>query len=120
MNTATTPEIARIWAAFLLALKELGWVEGRNLAIERLYAEGRVDRLPGLAVELVALKVDVIMAASSPPLGTEAHLTTAPGTDPPHRSLRADILGRVDGLADARARVDAVPAGRSDYVPNPG
>jgi len=64
MNTANAPEITRIWAVFLLALKELGWVEGWNLAIERLYAEGRVDRLPGFAAELVALKVDVITVSA--------------------------------------------------------
>jgi putative ABC transport system substrate-binding protein len=46
--------------AFLQALRDLGYVEGRNLAIEYRDAEGNLERLPALAAELVALKVDVI------------------------------------------------------------
>ena len=48
--------------AFLRALRELGWVEGQNLIIEYRWAEGKVERLPDLAAELVRLKVDVIVA----------------------------------------------------------
>ena len=46
-----------------LALRELGYVEGQNIAIEHRYAEGKLDRLPELAAELVRLKVDIIMAS---------------------------------------------------------
>jgi putative tryptophan/tyrosine transport system substrate-binding protein len=46
-----------------LALRELGYVEGQNIAIEYRYSEGRVDRNPQLATELVHLKVDLIVAA---------------------------------------------------------
>jgi putative ABC transport system substrate-binding protein len=46
----------------LAALRALGYVEGQNLVVEPRWAEGRVDRLPGLARELVQLKVDVIVA----------------------------------------------------------
>jgi putative ABC transport system substrate-binding protein len=56
----TTPHHLR--AAFLQGLRDLGYVEGRNLVIEYRSAEGRVERLPALAAELVALKVDVILA----------------------------------------------------------
>ncbi len=52
--------------AFRQGLRELGWVEGQNLVIEYRYAEGRIDRLPGLAEELVRLKVDVIAASPTP------------------------------------------------------
>ena len=45
------------------ALRELGYVEGRNIAIEYRYADGNVDRVPELAAELVRLKIDVIVAA---------------------------------------------------------
>ena len=45
------------------ALRELGYIEGQNIAIEYRYAEGRVDRLPALASELVRLKVDIIVVA---------------------------------------------------------
>src|SRR5215831_14976333 len=48
--------------AFRQGLRELGWVEGQNIVIDYRYAEGRVDRLPGLAAELVRLKVDVIVS----------------------------------------------------------
>ena len=51
---------------FRQQLRELGWVEGRNLAIEYRFADGRNDRLPGLAEELVRLKVDLLTAAPTP------------------------------------------------------
>ena len=49
-------------AAIRRGLSELGYVEGRNIAIEYRYAEGRLDRLPNLAAELVALQPNVILA----------------------------------------------------------
>src|SRR5262245_60238903 len=55
---------------FLEGLRELGYVEGRNLAIEYRWAEGKLERLPDLAAELVRLQVDVIIAPST--LGTRA------------------------------------------------
>lgn len=51
---------------FALGLRELGYVEGRNVVVEHRDAAGRIDRLAGLAAELVALKVDVIVAPSTP------------------------------------------------------
>ena len=48
--------------AFRQRLRELGWVEGQNIVIDYRYAEGRVDRLPDLAAELVRLKVDLIVS----------------------------------------------------------
>jgi putative tryptophan/tyrosine transport system substrate-binding protein len=47
-----------------LALRELGYIEGQNIAIEYRYGEGKVDRAPELAAELVRLKVDIIVVAS--------------------------------------------------------
>ena len=52
--------------AFRQGLRELGWDEGRTLFIEYRYAEGRADRLPALADELVRLKVDIIVASPTP------------------------------------------------------
>jgi putative ABC transport system substrate-binding protein len=52
--------------AFRQGLRELGWEEGRNLLIEYRFAEGRADRLPALADELVRLKVDLIVASPTP------------------------------------------------------
>jgi putative ABC transport system substrate-binding protein len=56
--------------AFRQGLRELGYVEGQNIAIEYRWAEGRYERLPGLAAELVHLRVDVIVTHGTP--GTRA------------------------------------------------
>ena len=53
--------------AFVEGLRDRGWIEGRNLAIEYRWAEGKPERLPGLAEELVRLKVDVIVTLGTPP-----------------------------------------------------
>jgi putative tryptophan/tyrosine transport system substrate-binding protein len=50
--------------AFLQSLREHGWIEGQNIVIERRYWENRGDRLPGLADEMIRLKVDVIVTSS--------------------------------------------------------
>ena len=61
---ATSPHLRE---AFLQGLRDLGYVEGRNLVIEIRDAEGKYERLPALAAELVALKVDIIVVGSTPP-----------------------------------------------------
>src|SRR5437899_7626563 len=60
-SAADTPK------ALLQGLRELGYVEGQNLVIEYRYAEGKAERLPDLAAELVSLKVDIIVAGGTPP-----------------------------------------------------
>jgi putative ABC transport system substrate-binding protein len=60
--------------AFKQRLQELGYIEGQNLALEVRAAEGKFERLPGLAAELVRLHVDVIVAS-----GPEATLRAARG-----------------------------------------
>jgi putative tryptophan/tyrosine transport system substrate-binding protein len=57
------------------SLRELGYVEGRSIAIEFRWAEGRLERLPGLAAELVRLKVDVIVVGSTPAIRAVAQAT---------------------------------------------
>ena len=62
-----TPSDAASWnSALLQGLHDLGWFEGKNIAIERRYSEGKNDRLADLAAELVRLKVDVIVTAVTP------------------------------------------------------
>src|SRR6266436_2171041 len=51
---------------FWQGLHKLGYVEGQNIVIESRFSEGKLDRLPDLVAELVRLKVDVIVAASTP------------------------------------------------------
>jgi putative tryptophan/tyrosine transport system substrate-binding protein len=51
--------------AFRQGLRELGWVEGQNIVIDYRFAEGRFDRLPALAAELVRLKVDIIVSGGT-------------------------------------------------------
>jgi putative tryptophan/tyrosine transport system substrate-binding protein len=72
----TGPEMAPIWAAFVDALRERGWIEGQNILFERRYAEGRVERFDELAVELARLRVDAIIAASHPAALAARHATT--------------------------------------------
>jgi putative ABC transport system substrate-binding protein len=63
--------------AFQQGLRELGYVEGQNVAIEHRYAEGRAERLPALAAELVRLKVDVIVVdACGAPLTAASQATS--------------------------------------------
>jgi putative ABC transport system substrate-binding protein len=60
-----TAVIPALNAAFFEALRELGWVEGKNIVFEHRYADNRLERLPELAADLVRLKVDVIAAAGT-------------------------------------------------------
>jgi putative ABC transport system substrate-binding protein len=56
----------KLWAAaFVQRLAELGWNEGRNIAIEYRWADGRTERLPQIAAEFVGLKVDVVVTTGS-------------------------------------------------------
>ena len=62
-------------AAFRQALRELGYVEGKNITIEERWADGKYERLPGLAEELVKLKVDLIVTSTTPPSRAAQHST---------------------------------------------
>ena len=62
--------------AFLKGLQDLGYVEGRTIVIEKRYAEGKPERLPQLAAELVNLKVDVIVTAAFSPITAARQATT--------------------------------------------
>jgi putative ABC transport system substrate-binding protein len=61
--TSSPSAIAPRMEAFQQGLRELGYVEGKNIVIERRHAEGKLDRLPELAAELVRLNVDVIVTS---------------------------------------------------------
>jgi len=54
-----------VWETFIAALRERGYVQGRNLVIERRYAEGRAERLPGFVSEFVNLKLDLMVMTTT-------------------------------------------------------
>ena len=74
--TPTSPEAGHIWGALFQGLRELGYVEGRNITFEGRYYGDDVERLPALAAELVRLQVDVIVAAAPPAPEAAKHATS--------------------------------------------
>jgi putative tryptophan/tyrosine transport system substrate-binding protein len=78
--------------AFSAGLRDLGWVEGQNILVEERWAEGKYDRLPVLAAELVGLKVDVIVAAGPTPVIRAAKQATS--TIPIVMALGIDPIGQ--------------------------
>ena len=102
--------------AFARGMRELGYVEGKNLLIEYRFADGLYERLPGLAGELVQLKVDVIVAAGAPAVGAAQKATTAipivMGTagDPVGTGFVASLArpgGNITGLSDISSDLSA-------------
>ena len=97
--------------AIRLALRELGYIEGQNIAIEYRYAEGKLDRYPELAAELVRLKVDIIVVAGGDRLIRAAKNATktipivmvGSGSDPVEAGLVESLArpgGNVTGLTN--------------------
>jgi putative ABC transport system substrate-binding protein len=78
LNTRAPNEDAHLLAAFRQGLTETGYVDGRNVTIEYRWAEGRNDRLPALAADLVRHGVSVIAANSQAAVAAKAATTTIP------------------------------------------
>ena len=99
--------------AFLQGLRDIGYVEGRNVAIEYRDAEGKPERLPALAAELVALKVDVIVTGG----GAQAALAAKQATSalPIVFAATADPVG--SGLVTSLARPGGNVTGLSLIFP---
>jgi putative ABC transport system substrate-binding protein len=76
-SSLSDPRMSRRHGAFREGLRELGYVEGQNIVIESRWAEGNYDRLPGLAAELVSLKVDVIVTYAPPAIQAAKQATAA-------------------------------------------
>ena len=93
--------------AFWQGLHDLGWVEGKNIAIEWRFAEGNARRLPDLAAELVRLRVDLIFAETTPAARAVKQATTtipivfSPIADPIGSGLVANLArpgGNITGI----------------------
>src|SRR5260370_15717914 len=79
LNSASPGSYARYVTAFLQGLKEAGYVEGQNVAIEYRWAHGQYERLPAMVAELVALPVTALAATSTPAArAAKAATTTVP------------------------------------------
>jgi putative ABC transport system substrate-binding protein len=99
---------------FWEGLRELGYIDGQNMQIEYRSAEGKLDRLPALAAELVDLKVDIIVASETPAVQaakratTEIPIVMAPSGDPVGTGLISSLSrpgGNVTGLSAATAEL---------------
>ena len=93
-SPSTNPDFRE---AFRQGLRDLGYIEGKNIVIEYMWAEGKFDRLPELAAELVRLKVDIILAPNSGIAGAAKKATT---TIP----IVMVNGGNLDGLVSSLAR----------------
>src|SRR5882724_6066655 len=65
LDASTASGSAVLVKAFLQELSKLGWIEGKNITIDYRFSEGKTERLPELAAELVRLKVDLIVVSWS-------------------------------------------------------
>ena len=108
-GSATSDE--RFLASFRAGLRELGWVLGQNIALESRWAEGRFERLPDLAAELVRLKVDVIVTVVTQASLAAKHAT---GTIPIVMVGVGDPLG--SALVTSLARPGANVTGPSSML----
>jgi putative ABC transport system substrate-binding protein len=108
-------DFLRFLEALRQGLRELGYAEGQNIAIEFRWAEGKYDRLPGLAVELVRLKVNIIVAWTPPAVQAAQQAT---GTIPIVMSGVADpvAMGFVASLARPGGNITGLSSIQSDLV----
>ena len=88
--TAAPHETGHLFKALNEGLRELGYVEGRNVVFERRFAEGRQERLPALATELVQLKVDVLVTGSNQVIAAVKQVTS---TIPIVMAVSRDAVG---------------------------
>ena len=109
---ASASSVAARTEAFRRGLRELGYVEGKNISIEYRFAEGKLDRLPALAAELVRLKVDLIVT-SGPPVTRAAKEAT--NTIPIVMANEADPVG--SGVIVSLARPGGNVTGLSALYP---
>lgn len=112
-STPSHPDV--YYDAFVHGMRELGHVEGRNLVIEWRFADGNFERLPGLAAELVRMKVEVIATHSTPAIRA---LQRATSTVPIVFAVAIDPVG--SGFAASLARPGGNITGLSVIDVDPG
>jgi putative tryptophan/tyrosine transport system substrate-binding protein len=103
-----SPSDPPVEAPFVDGLRDLGWIEGKNIVIERRYAENRSDRLQAIASELVRMKVDVLAAPGTDLSDAAKNATTTipvvmgASADPVEKGLVASLAhpgGNITGMA---------------------
>ena len=109
LSSGSTTSHGSLLESFREGLREHGYTEGKNITIEYRWAEGKLDRLPQLAAELVQLKVQVLVAAGSPGILAAKQATTAipivmaVGADPVGSGYVASLArpgGNITGLSN--------------------
>jgi putative tryptophan/tyrosine transport system substrate-binding protein len=111
LGTTTASEFASRTDALRVGLRDLGYVEGQNTVIEYRWANGDVDRLPALAAELVALKVDVLVTHAEGALAAKRATTSIPIV----MAFSADAVAT--GLAASLARPGGNVTGSTVLIP---
>jgi putative tryptophan/tyrosine transport system substrate-binding protein len=114
LGSATASTESERIAAFAQRLRELGWIDGRNVAIEYRWSEGRNERYSEIAAEFVRLKVEVIVTQGTAPVLAAMHATSvipivfAGSGDPVATGLVASLArpgGNVTGLSNQQADI---------------
>ena len=112
LDTSTASGSAVLLEAFRQELSKLGWIEGKNITIEYRFAEGKNERLPELAADLVRLKVDLIVVSGGPTALAAKKATT---TIPIVMATSADPVGA--GMVASLARPGGNVTGFSSLAP---
>jgi putative tryptophan/tyrosine transport system substrate-binding protein len=113
LDISNASGMAGLLAAFPDELNRLGWIEGKNITIEYRFAEGKTERLPELAADMVRLNVDlIVVTGGAVPVAAKKATTTIPivlaiAGDPVALGLAASLArpgGNVTGLFIVRAK----------------